>query len=90
MSAAALYRSMGLKGYEVEGTWEGKSGSLLVLVSVPRESLRCRSCRSCRCRRVHLHEHRNRCWKAAPLGLTPVLVTMKTPRVKCLSCGSKT
>ena len=44
MSAAALYRSLGLKGYEVEDTWEGKNGALLVLVSVPRESLRCRSC----------------------------------------------
>ena len=87
MFAAALYRPMGLNGSEGEDTWEGKNGSLFVLVSVPRESLRCRSCR---CRRVHLHEHRNRCWKAAPLGLTPVLVPMKTPRVKCLSCGSKT
>ena len=96
MFAAALYRSMGLQGFEVEDTWEGKNGALFVSVSVPRETLRCRSCRSrsrsrsCRCRRVHLHEHRNRCWKAAPLGLTPVLVPMKTPRVKCLSCGSKT
>ena len=87
MSAAALYRSMGLQGYEVEDTWEGKNGSLFVSVSVPRETLRCRSCR---CRRVHLHEHRDRSWKAAPLGLTPVIVTMKTPRVKCLSCGCKT
>ena len=26
MSAAALYRSMGLQGYEVEDTWEGKNG----------------------------------------------------------------
>ena len=87
MFAAALYRPMGLNGSEGEDTWERKNGSLFVLVSVPRESLRCRSCR---CRRVHLHEHRNRCWKAARLGLTPVLVPMKTPRVKCLSCGSKT
>ena len=87
MSAAALSRAMGLKGSEVEDTWEGKNGALFVLVSVPRESLRCRNCR---CRRVPLHEHRQRSWKAAPLGLVPVLVTMKTPRVKCLSCGSQT
>ena len=60
---------------------------MFVLVSVPRESLRCRSCR---CRNVHLHEHRMRSWKAAPLGLTPVIVMLKTPRVKYLSCGSKT
>ena len=87
MSAAALYRAMGLKGSEVQDTWEGQNGALFVSVSVPRESLRCRNCR---CRRVHLHEHRQRNWKSAPLGLMPVFVTMKTPRVKCLSCGSQT
>ena len=87
MSAESLSRAMGLKGYEVEDTWEAKNGSLFVLVSVPRESLRCRSCG---CRRVPVHEHRERFWKAAPLGLTPVTVTMQAPRVKCLSCGSKT
>lgn len=78
---------MGLIGYEVEDTWEGKDGSLFVSVSVPRESLCCRSCHS---RRVHLDDWRDRFWKGAPLGLTPVTVTMRTPRVKCLSCGSKT
>ena len=87
MSAEVLYRAMGLKGYEVEDIWENLNGAVFVLVSVPRDSLRCRRCR---CRRVHLHEHRQRYWKAAPLGLRPVTVTMKTPRVKCLSCGSKT
>ena len=46
MSATALCRSMGLKESEGEDTWEGKNGSLFVLVPVPRESLRCR----CRCR----------------------------------------
>ena len=35
MSAAALYRSMGLKGFEVEDNWEGKNGALFVSVSVP-------------------------------------------------------
>ncbi len=87
MSAAALYRKMGLKGYEVKDTWEGQNGALYVEVSVPRESLRCRKCG---CRRVHLHEHRERFWKGAPLGLLPVIVTRRTPRVKCLSCSSKT
>jgi len=52
MSAEALCRSMGLKGYEVEDTWEGNNGALFALVSVPRESLQCRH--------VHLHEHRYR------------------------------
>ena len=87
MSAEALYREMGLKGYDVEDSWIGQNGMLFVLVSVPRESLRCRNCR---CRRVHRHESKVRFWKAAPLGLTPVSVTMKTPRVKCLACGSQT
>ena len=71
----------------MEDTWESRNGSLYLEVSVPRESLRCRNCR---CRRVPLPEHRQRFWKAAPLGLVPVIVTMKTPRVKCLSCSSQT
>lgn len=87
MSTDRLYHEMGLKGYRVEDTWESESGALFVLVSVPRESLRCRGCG---CGRVHLHESRQRFWKGAPLGLTPVHVTMNSPRVKCLKCGSRT
>ena len=30
MSAEALYRSMGLQGYEVEDTWEGRSCSAIL------------------------------------------------------------
>lgn len=89
MSAAALYRAMGLKGYDVEDTWLGGDGALYVQVSVPRDTLRCRH-RQCRCRHVHLNEHKQRFWKGAPLGLTPVYIGMRSPRVKCLSCGRKT
>jgi hypothetical protein len=35
--------SVWLKEYEVEDTWEGDNGALFVLVSVPRESLQCRT-----------------------------------------------
>lgn len=87
MSTGALYHKMGLTGYEVEDTWEGNHGELFVLVSIPRESLRCRRCG---CKRVHLHESRQRFWKGAPLGLIPVQITMRVPRVKCLRCGSRT
>ena len=87
MSADRLYHEMGLKGYQAEDTWMGKGGDLFVLISVPRESL---DCRKCGCHRVHVHEWRQRFWKGAPLGLTPVIVTLKTPRVKCLDCGSRT
>ena len=87
MSTDSLYREMGLRGYGVEDTWEGKGGALFVLVSVARDSL---ECRNCQCGRVHVHEWRQRFWKAAPLGMTPVFVTMKSPRVKCLHCGSRT
>ncbi|MEI8016501.1 MAG: ISL3 family transposase [Nitrospira sp.] len=86
MSALALYRAMGLTGYDVEETWEDE-GALYVVVSVPRESLRCRGCG---CRRVHRDERKPRWWKAAPLGLKAVFVAMVVPRVRCLSCGSKT
>jgi len=57
MSAFALYRAMGLTGYDVEETWEDE-GALYVVASVPRESLRCRSCG---CRRVHRDERKPRC-----------------------------
>lgn len=87
MSALRLYHEMGLEGYQVEDVWQGKDGAWYVLVSVPRELL---CCRNCGCSRVHLHESRQRFWKAAPLGLTRVFVTMKTPRVKCLQCASRT
>lgn len=40
--------------------------------------------------RVPLHEHRERLWQAAPLGMKRVFVTRWVPRGKCLSCGSKT
>ncbi len=86
MSVGVFYQALGLKGYVVEDSWEGKNGALWVRVSVPRESLRCRCCRS-RC--VHVHESKDRFWKAAPLGLTPVIVAMRTPRVKCLTCGKQ-
>ncbi|MFO1041057.1 MAG: ISL3 family transposase [Planctomycetaceae bacterium] len=87
MSADVLYRELELNGYRVEDSWNGQDGSVFVLISVPRESLRCRECG---CSRVHLHDSRERFWKAPPLGLTPVFITMKTHRVKCLQCGSRT
>ena len=87
MSAEQLYWSMGLIGYDVEDVWQGANESLYVLVSVPRDALCCRSCGSSR---VHLNDSRERFWKGAPLGVTPVIVAMWVPRVKCLQCGSKT
>ena len=86
MSAEALYKAMGLEGYEVEGTWEN-DGTLSVQVVVPRGAL---ACRKCGCQRVHLDERARREWKSAPLGVTPVVITMDSPKVKCLECGAKT
>ena len=86
MSAEALYEAMGLEGYEVEGTWEN-DGTLYVQVVVPRETL---ACRKCGCQRVHLDERARREWKSAPLGVMPVVITMDSPKVKCLECGAKT
>ena len=87
MSAEALYEAMGLKGYEVEGTWTGDEGILYVQVAVPREKL---ACRACGCLRVQRQGGQRREWKAAPIGVTPVIITMDSPRVKCLECGAKT
>ncbi len=54
MSAAGLYRVMGLGGYRVLDTWDSDpDGVLRVLIEAPREALRCRSCG---CSRVHMHE----------------------------------
>ena len=86
MSAEALYEAMGLEGYEVEGTWES-DGTIYVQVVVPRETL---ACRKCGCQRVHLDERARREWKSAPLGVMPVVITMDSPKVKCLACGAKT
>ena len=86
MAATGLYRAMGLSGYEVGESYE-EGGVINVPVSVPRASC---CCRACGCRRVHVHEHRERKWQASPLGLKRVFVTMRVPRVKCLSCESKT
>ncbi len=88
MSAAGLYRVWGLEGYVVLDTWPSETdGRLRVLIEVPREKLRCRSCG---CSRVHVHGHAVRSWESAPIGLTPVDVVMDSPRVKCLKCGAKT
>ena len=88
MSAAGLYRVLGLGGYRVLDSWFSEAdGRVRVLIEAPREGLRCRSCG---CSRVHVHEHVVRSWESAPLGLTPVDVVMNSPRVKCLDCGAKT
>lgn len=85
MSAGALYEAMGLKGYLVEGAWEDE-GTIRIQVAVPREAL---SCGQCGCRRVHIHERARREWKSAPFGTIPVVITMDSPKVKCLRCHSK-
>lgn len=58
-----------------------------MLFSVPRELL---GRRSCNCRRVPVHECRERLWKAAAIEVTPIFVTLRTPRVICWSCGNRT
>ena len=87
MSAEAMYEAMGLKGDEVERTWTGDDGVLYVQVAVPREKL---ASRACGCLRVQRQGGQRREWKAAPIGVTPVVITMDSPRVKCLECGAKT
>jgi transposase len=88
MSAAGLYRVLGRGGYRVLDSWYSDAdGRVRVLIEAPREGLRCRSCG---CSRVHVHEHVVRSWESAPLGLTPVDIVMRSPRVKCLDCGAKT
>jgi transposase len=83
-----LYRVLGLEGYVVLDSWYSDAdGRVRVLIEAPREGLRCRSCG---CSRVHVHEHVVRSWESAPLGLTPVDIVMRSPRVKCLDCGAKT
>ena len=88
MSAAGLYRVMGISGDEVLDVWESDAdGRVRVLIEAPREGLRCRACG---CSRVHVHARAVRTWVTAPIGLTPVEVVMRSPRVRCLGCGAKT
>ena len=86
MSAEALYKEMGLRGYEVLRSWE-EDGALCVEVAARRAAL---TCKTCGCRRVHVHERRERWWQAPPFGVKLLWIMMKSPRVKCLECGSKT
>ena len=79
---------MGLAGDEVLDVRESATvGRVRVLVEAPREALRCRASG---CSRVHVHDRAVRTWVAAPMGLVPVEIVMRSPRVKCLDCGSKT
>lgn len=55
MSAEVFYQAMGLQGCWVVDVWESRGGEIEGLVEPPRESLRCRSCRS---RRGHIHERK--------------------------------
>ena len=87
MSAEVFYRAMGVEGYWVVDVWESHSAEIEVLVEPPRESLRCRACRS---RRVQVHERKLRSWKDTPYGWQPVTILMQAPRVRCLNCGQKT
>ena len=87
MSAEVFYRAMGLQGYWVVDVWKSKTGVIQVLVEPPRESLRCRACRS---RNVHVHERKTRTWKDVPFGDQPVNIVMESPRVRCRNCGKKT
>ncbi len=86
MSAEALYEAMGIEGYEVEGAWDD-DGTLRVQVVVPREAL---SCRQCGCQKVHIDQRARQEWKSAPWGVMPVVITMDSPKVKCLRCQAKT
>ena len=87
MSAEVLYRAMGVQSYWVVDAWESRSGEIQLLVEPPRESLRCRACRS---RNVHVHERKLRSWKDTPYGWKPVKIVMQAPRVRCCNCGAKT
>ena len=62
MSAEALYKEMGLRGYEVLRSWE-EDGALCVEVAARRAAL---TCKTCGCRRVHVHERRERWWQTPP------------------------
>ena len=88
MSAAGLYRALGLDGYEVLDDWDSDAdGRVRVLIEAPRAGLRRRACG---CSRVHVHDRAVRTWVATLVGLVPVEVVMNSPRVKCLGCGAKT
>lgn len=87
MSAEVFYRAMGLQGYWVIDAWESRRGEIEVLVEPPRESLRCRACRS---RNVHVHERKLRSWRDTPFAGKPVWIVMQSPRVRCQNCGAKT
>lgn len=82
MSAKALYRVLGLKGYEIVAIHESDT-QLDVVVECPRNKWQCPDCGS---HHVHLHDWGYRRWRNVPIGLQRTYVSMAIPRVECQNC----
>src|SRR5271166_3195200 len=83
MSTSLLYHAFGLAGYHYVRQ-QFQEGRVIFHIEQPRERLRCSHCGSAD---VWAQGGVDRTFRAVPIGLKPVLVQFKVPKVLCFTCG---
>jgi len=83
MSTSLLYHGFGIVGYQYVGSrFEG--GQVIFRIEQPRPRLRCPGCGS---DHVWAQGGVERTFRTLPIGLKPVQVQFRVPRVFCFACG---
>jgi transposase len=85
MSTTLLYHGFGLHGYRYLRQ-EHREGQVIFHIEQPRERLRCPHCNS---EDVWARGGVDRTFRTVPIGLKPVLLQFKVPRVLCFDCGQE-
>ncbi|MEZ6057481.1 MAG: ISL3 family transposase [Planctomycetaceae bacterium] len=84
MSTSALYRAIGMKGYEhVSATQSAERFTLRM--RAPADCVKCPGCQS---KSVIRRGTVDRLLHAPPIGLRPTVLFVSTPRVECRQCGT--
>jgi transposase len=83
MSTSLLYHGFGLTGYRY-CSQRFEDGQVIFRIDQPRERLRCACCGS---DQVWVQGGVERTFRTIPIGLKPVLLQFKVPRVRCFACG---
>jgi transposase len=83
MSTSLLYHGFGIVGYQYVGSrFEG--GQVIFRIEQPRQRLRCPGCGS---DHVWAQGGVERTFRTLPIGIKPVRVQFRVPRVFCFACG---
>ena len=83
MSTSLLYHAFGLAGYHYVRQ-QFQEGRVIFHIEQPRERLRCSHCGAAD---VWAQGGVDRTFRAVPIGLKPVLIQFKVPKVHCFTCG---